>query len=118
MMELNKVYKFTYHYNCCCHIVIKEKIHVNIKTNNKICVTLYDLVSQQKYFGKCPVTDILLSDDLSSLSLLPNLLRHKPLKDSLFNHVLYYSFYSLSVWLENMECPQQYDYNVQEIIYT
>src|SRR6185312_17189747 len=49
MMELNKVYKFTYHYNCCCHIVIKEKIHVNIKTNNKICVTLYDLVSQQKF---------------------------------------------------------------------
>ena len=52
MMELNKVYKFTYHYNCCCHIVIKEKIHVNIKTNNKICVTLYDLVSQ----FQCPVT--------------------------------------------------------------
>ena len=50
MMELNKMYKFTYHYNCCCHIVIKEKIHVNIKTNNKICVTLYDLVSQQKFW--------------------------------------------------------------------
>src|SRR5207237_9906629 len=24
----------------------------------------------------------------------------------------------LSVWLEDMECPQQYDHNVREIIYT
>src|SRR6185437_3789268 len=62
MMELNKVYKFTYHYNCCCHIVIKEKIHVNIKTNNKICVTLYDLVSQQKFWE-------MSSDCISSLFL-------------------------------------------------
>jgi hypothetical protein len=33
-LELNKMHKFIYHYNCCCHIIINEKIHFKIKTNN------------------------------------------------------------------------------------
>ena len=34
IIKLNKVNKFIYHYNCCYHIIIKEKVHVKIKTNN------------------------------------------------------------------------------------
>ena len=33
-LKLNKVHKFIYYYNCCHHIIVKEKIHVKIKTNN------------------------------------------------------------------------------------
>ena len=33
-LELNQMHKFIYCYNCCCHIIINEKIHVKIKTNN------------------------------------------------------------------------------------
>ena len=56
MIKLNKVNKFIYYYNCCYHIIIKEKVHVKIKTNNYFVQPYMKLQVNQKFcemFSDC-----------------------------------------------------------------
>src|SRR6185503_2529181 len=60
IVELNKMCKFIYCHNYYCHIAIREKIHVIIKTNINLCVTLYDLsCKSNKNSTDCQVNNVI-----------------------------------------------------------
>ena len=68
MIKLNKVNKFIYHYNCCYHIIIKEKVHVKIKTNNYFVQPYMKLQVNQKFckmFSDCLIKSIIFVHAIS-----------------------------------------------------